>query len=61
MVPHWVLKVLNTKGLDQRVINRLANIYNNNLTKVVVNNMLCKVIPNNYWSIRQGDRPSSTE
>ena len=27
---------------------------------MAVNNILGKVIPNNYWSIRQGDRPSST-
>ena len=60
MVLHWVLKVLNAKGLDQRVIDRLTNIYSNNLTIVVVDNMLGKVIPNNYWSIRQGDRPIST-
>ena len=37
----------------------MTNIYSNNLTIVVVNNILGKVIPNNYWSIRQGDRPSS--
>ena len=60
MVLHWVLRVLKAKGLDQQVITRLTNIYSNNLTIVVVNNILGKVIPNNYWSIRQGDRPSST-
>ena len=59
MVLHWVFKVLKAKGLDQRVLDRLTNIYSNNLTIVVVNNILGKVVPNNYWSIRQGDRPSS--
>ena len=59
MVLHWVLKVLKAKGLDQEVINRLTNIYSDNLTIVVVNNILGKTIPNNYWSIRQGDRQSS--
>ena len=59
MALHWVLKVLKAKGLDQSVINRLTNIYSNNYTIVVVNNILGRSFPNNYWSIRQGDRPSS--
>ena len=45
MVLHWGLRVLKAKGLDQQVINRLTNIYSNNLTIVVVNNILGKVIP----------------
>ena len=59
MVLYWVLKVLKAKGLDQAVIDRLNRLYSNNFTIVVVNNLLGKCIPNNYMSIRQGDRPSS--
>ena len=59
MVLHWVLKVMKAKGLSQEVIDRLTNLYSDNLTIVVVNNLPGKCIPNNYWSIRQGDRQSS--
>ena len=59
MVLHWVLKVLLAKGLDPVVINRLKSIYSDNFTIVVVNNIHGKCFPNNYWSIRQGDRLSS--
>ena len=60
MVLHWVFKVLQAKGLDQTVIDRLSRLYSNNLTVVVVNKIPGKCITNNYMSIRQGDRPSST-
>ena len=59
MVLIWVMKVLKAKGLDQQVINRLYNIYDNSLTVVVVNNVQGKCFLNLRWSIRQGDRPSS--
>ena len=59
MVLTWVLKVLKAKGLDQEVINRLLNLYGNNLTVVVVNSVQGSCFPNTRWSIRQGDRPSS--
>ena len=59
MVLLWVFKVLEAKGLDRAVIERLKNIYSNNLTIVVVNNIPGKSFKNIRWSIRQGDRPSS--
>ena len=39
MVLTWVFKVLKAKGMDQKVINRLYNLYDNNLTIVVINNI----------------------
>ena len=59
MVLLWVFKVLAAKGLDPTVIERLKNIYSNNITIVVTNNILGKSFKNIRWSIRQGDRPSS--
>ena len=59
MVLTWVFMVLEAKGLDKRVIDRLKNMYNNHLTIVVVNNIRGRCFPNHRWSIRQGDRPSS--
>ena len=59
MVLLWVLKVLKAKGLSQRVIDHLKNIYSNNYTIVVVNNVPGQKFENKRWSIRQGDRPSS--
>ena len=59
MVLLWVLKVLRAKGLAETVLERLLNLYSNNITIVVVNNILGKSLKNVRWSIRQGDRPSS--
>ena len=59
MVLLWVIKVLRAKGLSEEVLNRLLNLYSNNITIVVINNILGKSFTNNRWSIRQGDRPSS--
>ena len=59
MVLLWVFKVLVAKGLDPAVVQRLKNIYNDNITIVVVNNIPGKSFKNLRWSIRQGDRPSS--
>ena len=59
MVLLWVIKVLRAKGLSEEVLNRLINLYSNNITIVVINNILGKSFINNRWSIRQGDRPSS--
>ena len=59
MVLIWVLKVLKAKGLDQEIINSIMNIYENNLTVVVVNNVQGSCFANIQWSIRQGDRASS--
>ena len=60
MVLLWVLKVLRAKGLAEEALHRLLNLYSNHLTIVVVNNILGKSYENKRWSIRQGDRPSST-
>ena len=59
MVLTWVFKVLEAKGLDSSCVRVLKNLYANHLTVVVVNNVSGKCFPNNRWSIRQGDRPSS--
>ena len=59
MVLTWVFQVLEAKGLDKEVINIIRNLYNNNLTIVVVNNVQGRCFLNTRWSIRQGDRPSS--
>ena len=59
MVLKWVFRVLRAKGLSETVIGHLSNLYSNNITIVVVNNVLGRAFPNNRWSIRQGDRPSS--
>ena len=59
MVLLWVLKVLKAKGLCEDAINHIKNLYSENQTIVVVNNVLGRKFPNNRWSIRQGDRPSS--
>ena len=56
----WVFRVLLAKGIDSQVVNRLYNLYNNHLTVVVVNGIQGRSFPNERWSIRQGDRPSST-
>ena len=60
MVLKWVFRVLLAKGIDSQVVNRLYNLYNNHLTVVVVNGIQGRSFPNERWSIRQGDRPSST-
>ena len=54
----WVYKVLIRKGLDIRVINRLRNLYKDNITTVVVNNIEGKKVKNIRLSLRQGDIPS---
>ena len=60
IVLKWVFKVLQAKGMDSRVVNRLYNLYNNYITVVEVNGIQGRSFPNVRWSIRQGDRPSST-
>ena len=60
MVMHWVFMVLAKKGLSQQVINRLKNLYMENLSVIVVNNDLGRVIQNERLSVRQGDVPSMT-
>ena len=59
MVLTWVLQVLRAKGLSQRAIAHIENLYSKNFTIVVVNNVPGRKFENKRWSIRQGDRPSS--
>ena len=54
----WVFKVLKKKGLKQSVIDCLYNIYEDNLSVVVVNNIEGQCFKNNRMSLRQGDVPS---
>ena len=58
LVMHWVFQVLSKKGLCDQVISRLKNLYEDNITIVVVNNVLGKSFTNHRWSLRQGDVPS---
>ena len=54
----WTYKVLEKKGLDKKVINRLQNLYSNSMSIVVVNNVWGKTVMNIRGSLRQGDLPS---
>ena len=58
LVMTWVFAVLKAKGLHPDVIKRLQNLYNDNITVVVVNNMLGRAFTNCRLSLRQGDLPS---
>ena len=58
LVMHWVFKVLRKKGVSHEVIKRLENLYQDNISIVVVNNISGKAIKNNRMSLRQGDIPS---
>ena len=58
MIMKWVFLVMRAKGLDEKVIERLTNIYDNNITVVVVNNVAGRTFTNSRWSMRQGDNPS---
>ena len=54
----WVFMVLDKKGLDSQVIERLRNLYSDSRTIVMVNNVPGKVVENIRQSLRQGDLPS---
>ena len=58
LVMSWVFQVLEKKGLSQAVIQRLQNLYSDNISIVVVNNIYGKSIQNKRLSLRQGDVPS---
>ena len=58
LVMTWVFLVLEKKGLSEGVINRLKNLYQDNLSIVVVNNIEGKCVKNLRLSLRQGDIPS---
>jgi hypothetical protein len=54
----WIFMVLEKKGLDKRIIQRLKNLYTDNFSVVVVNNIPGKSVKNIRMSLRQGDLPS---
>ena len=58
MVMPWVQLVLSKKGMCEEAIERITNLYTNNVSVIVVNNVVGKMIPNIRLSIRQGDKPS---
>ena len=55
LVMSWVLE---KKGASKDVISQLSNLYQDNLSIIVVNNVAGKTIINNRLSLRQGDIPS---
>jgi hypothetical protein len=46
---------LKKKGISQLVINRLVNLYQDNLSIIVVNNIEGKCMKNTRLSLHQGD------
>ena len=58
LVMNWVYMVLEKKGVDHQVVNRIQRLYSGCKTVVVVNNQLGRCIPNSRGSLRQGDVPS---
>ena len=54
----WVNIVLKKKGVAQEVIDRLENLYSDNISVVMVNNIQGRAFPNIRGSLRQGDIPS---
>ena len=58
LVMSWVFLVLKKKGLSQLVVNRLVNLYQDNLSIIVVTNIEGKCVENKRLSLRQGDVPS---
>ena len=58
LVMSWVFLVLKKKGVSELVINRLKNLYKDNLSIIVVNNIEGQCLENIRMSLRQGDVPS---
>ena len=58
LVMTWVFLVLRRKGLCEDVIKRLQNLYQDNLSIIVVNGIKGKCVKNTRLSPRQGDIPS---
>ena len=58
LVMSWVFMVLRKKGVSELVIDRLKNLYQDNLSVIVVNNIEGKCVENRRLSLRQGDVPS---
>ena len=54
----WVYMVLEKKGLNKKVTERLRNLYRDSVSVVVVNNVHGKAVRNVRLSLRQGDLPS---
>ena len=54
----WVYLVLAKKGLSERVIERIRNVYSDSISVVMVNNVQGRAFPNLRGSLRQGDIPS---
>ena len=54
----WVYIVLKKKGVAQKVIDRIENLYSDNISVVMVNNIQGRAFPNIRGSLRQGDIPS---
>ena len=52
MVMLWIFDVMRAKGCNEKVIERLRNIYKDSITVVVVNNIPGKAFKNKRWSIR---------
>ena len=57
LVIDWVFMVLKRKVMDT-TINRIRNLYKNNITICVVNNTMGRAFINTRMSLRQGDVPS---
>ena len=58
LVMTWVFMVLRKKGVSELVIQRHNNLYQDNLSVIVVNNIEGKCVANKRLSLRQGDVPS---
>ena len=56
MVAPWCYQVMYKKGLSDEVLARYRNLYEDNLSIVVVNNLQGKCVKNTRQSIRQGDK-----
>ena len=54
----WTYKVLEKKGCDELIVNRIKNLYSDSVTICVINNVLGEPIENRRVSLRQGDIPS---
>ena len=54
LVLSWVWKVLIRLGVDQQVVKRVQNLYEDSITILVVNNKLGRVFVDKRGSLRQG-------
>ena len=58
MTLKWCLKVLEKKGASPEFIARLENLYQDNLSVIVVNNVQGAAVKDVRLTLRQGDVPS---